>query len=76
MELGEAQPVQLLLKETQTGFIIGPELTLHPTRDDPYVVALKKIPAQLRRKKLLELLNLKARVGGCFRSKPHRAWFH
>ena len=59
MELGEAQPVQLLLKETGTGVMLEPEPTLPPTSDDPYIAALKNMPAQLRQKKLLELLNLK-----------------
>lgn len=64
MELGEAQPIQLLLKETETGGTIEPEPTLPPSSDDPYAAALKSMPAQLRQKKLLEpraleLLNLK-----------------
>ena len=54
MELGEAQPVQLLLKETGTGVMLEPEPTLPPTSDDPYIAALKNMPAQLRQKKLLE----------------------
>ena len=64
------------------------QLSLPPTSDGPYVAALKSEPAQLRQKKLLELLNLKdvqlepnhmaqlGRVSGCFRTVPHRAWFH
>ena len=56
MELGEAQPIQLMLKETETQ---EPEPTLPPSSDDPYVAALKNVPAHLRQKKLLELLNLK-----------------
>ena len=86
MKLGEAQPIQLLLKETKTGGTIEPEPTLPPTSDDPYVAALKSMSAQLRQKKLLELLNLKdvqlepnhmAQLEA-FRADvfAHRAWFH
>ena len=39
--------------------MLEPEPTLPPTNDDPYIAALKNMPAQLRQKKLLELLNLK-----------------
>ena len=39
-----------------TGGTIEPEPT--PTSNDPYVAALKSMPAQLRQKKLLGLLNL------------------
>ena len=59
MELGEAQPIQLMLKETEPQDTIEPEPTLPLSSDDPYVADLKNVPAHLRQKKLLELLNLR-----------------
>ena len=44
---------------TEAGGTIEPEHTLPPTSGDPYVDALQSLPAQLRQKKLLELLSLK-----------------
>ena len=47
MELGEAQPIKLLLKEIKTGVMLEPEPEPTPP-PDPYVAALKNMPAQLR----------------------------